>query len=112
MRVHGLDLGEERGVKLRRRRSFARQPHEDVAIRLFHQDLKLIKLAVRQTRDFSVGELAEDQVHLAHAAMPGAEMDAAAAGVEACGGNLRAGQGGLPKDNAPDAHTRPAAPGL
>ena len=60
-----------------RDRLLAGEPGQQVGVRQFEQLLILVEFGVGQGGDCSIGEAAEDQVHLAHAAMPGAEQQLA-----------------------------------
>ena len=64
-------VSNSRGVARR-----AHHPGEQVRLRHVHQPLELVDLGLAQAGDMRVGEAPGDQVHLAHAAMPGAEQQA------------------------------------
>lgn len=48
----------------------------------FQQGLIFIELGLGKLMDRAIGETAEDQIHFAHAAMPGAEQEFAPTSVE------------------------------
>ena len=58
-------------------------PGEQVVIRHLEQPLEIVEFGLAEVRDRGVGEAAEDQVGLAHAAMPGAEQHLAPPRVQA-----------------------------
>ncbi|MNT91504.1 hypothetical protein D3C72_2326160 [compost metagenome] len=55
-----------------------------VLVLLTHDALQLVERGVVHGGDFGFGELAEDQVHFADAAVPAAEQNAPAARIEFC----------------------------
>ena len=61
------------GVESGRDGLFAGEPGQKVGVLKFEQMLILVQFGVGQGGDGSIGEAAEDQIHLADAAMPGAE---------------------------------------
>ena len=54
----------------------------EIGIGQLDQALELVQFGVRKIRDFGVGKAAEDEVHLARAAMPAAKQKPLAAVVE------------------------------
>src|SRR5450830_338996 len=65
---------EQGGVDLRRRHLCAIDPVKDLQIGKLEPALVFVELGVAQRCDLRVGETAEHQIHLAHAAMPGTEQ--------------------------------------
>src|SRR5450631_3225113 len=82
---------EQRGIDLGGRRLRAVHPGEHLLVGNLEPGLVLIELGVAQFRDMRVGEAAEHQVHLANAAMPGAEQQPLAARVQSIARNLGSG---------------------
>ncbi len=85
-----LQLREERRLAMGRRRRLASQPHEHVAVQFLHEALEFGQFILGEGGQVRVREFPEQNVHLPHATMPGAEQGAAAAGIE-----IDAGQGGF-----------------
>src|SRR5439155_1580904 len=73
---------QERPIVDRRDVSLARDPGKQLAVRNLDEALELGQLGLVKGVDGAVGEAAHDQVHLAHAAMPGAEQKFPAADIE------------------------------
>ena len=88
MRVERAHLTEDRRVVVRRRLQLAGEPGEHVAVRRLHQQLQVGDIRVGQIGKARVGEAAHAKVHLAGAAVPRPEQDAAAAIVEAVAGHV------------------------
>src|SRR5471032_660811 len=82
---------EQRGVDLGGRRLRAVHPGEYLLVGNLEPGLVLIELGVAQFRDMRVGKAAKHQVHLANAAMPGAEQQPLAAHVQPITRNLGSG---------------------
>lgn len=57
-------------------------PLEELRIGDFQKFLELVKLLFIHPADFLVGKASEHEIHLAHAAMPGAKKDSAPPRVE------------------------------
>lgn len=76
------DLPQNRAVDIGRNRAFAGDHRQEFGVGDFEKPLILVDFIAGQGADLGVGEGTEDQVHLAHAAMPGSEQKLAAAGVE------------------------------
>lgn len=75
-------LLQNRAVDIRRNRAFASDHRQELSVGDFEKPLILVDFIAGQGADLGIGEGAEDEVHLAHAAMPGAEQKLAAAGVQ------------------------------
>ena len=82
---------EQRRVELGRDCDFPGHPGEQVAVGHLHQPLELVDFDFGQVRDRCVGKAAHDQVHLAHAAVPGAEQNLAATHVQSIARSCAAG---------------------
>src|SRR5664280_3751871 len=82
---------EHRGVDLGGRRLRAVHPGENLLVGNLEPGLVFIELGVAQLRDMRVGKAAEHQIHLANAAMPGAEQQPPPARVQPIARNLGSG---------------------
>ena len=67
--------GEQRGREFARRLLAADDPGERLRVGDVEQPLELGKFVVAHRRQMRVGELAHDEIHLAHAAAPGAKQN-------------------------------------
>ncbi len=76
------DLLQHRAIDIGRNRALAGDHREKFGVGNFEKHLILVDFVAGQGADLGVGEGAEDKVHLAHTAMPGAEQELAPAGVE------------------------------
>ena len=85
----GADCTKQRRVLIGRHRPLACEPFKQVAVEDFQQRLERIEIVRRHRCHLRIGILAEQQVHLLHAAMPGAKLRAASAGVNIEFGVLR-----------------------
>jgi hypothetical protein len=81
---------EQRCVVIRRHGGFARDPSQQLAVRHLHELFELGKFLLRQLRNSGVSEATHDQVHFAHAAMPGAEQELAPANIQSFARTCRA----------------------
>ena len=68
-------------VMLGRRHCTARNPVEKVGVGAFEQRLVAVELALIKAGEMSIGKVAEDQIALPRAAMPGTEREPLAANV-------------------------------
>jgi hypothetical protein len=82
-------LTQHRRVMLGRNGLIADNPRIEFGIGHFDQVLELIELGGIQFIDASVGEAADNQIHLAHAAAPGAEQQPPPSLVQSCAGSFR-----------------------
>ena len=81
-------------VILRLNGGFIGEPFERIAISdLFKQLLKGLKISLAHLRQFGIGKLAKQNVHLSHAPMMGAKQDSPPTWVKISAGNLRTGHG-------------------
>lgn len=76
------DLLQHRAIDIGRNRAFAGDHRQEFSIGDFEEHFILVDFVAGQGADLGIGEGAEDEVHLAHAAMPGAEQELAAAGIQ------------------------------
>ncbi len=81
MRVKSRDPAEEGRVIARRNRLGARQPAEDLVVLRVEQRFEIVELGLGQSGDLGVDETAHQNIHLAHAATPGANFYAPSADV-------------------------------
>src|SRR5262245_15459856 len=70
---------EQRGVVVGRDLRFAGNPGQQFRVGRLYQSLEFADFLLRQLLDRGIGEAAHDEVHLARAAMPGAEQKLAPA---------------------------------
>ena len=86
----------KRGVSNSRGGGFAADdPGEDLRVGNVEQTLELGKLRLAHGRQMGIGEPAHDQIHLAHAAPPGAEQNPPPPLIERGTAQSRAGHEGL-----------------
>lgn len=76
------NLPQDRAVDIGRNRAFTGDHRQEFSVGNFEKPLILVDFLAGQGVDLGVGEGTEDQVHLTHAAMPGAEQKLAAARVQ------------------------------
>ena len=82
MRVKGRDFPKQRGVEFGRRALGAAKPGEQSVVRKVHQGFEFGDLRRVEPIKLRIDESAEKQVHLPHAATPGADADLAPTNVE------------------------------
>jgi len=70
---------------MRRHRQVAGHQQEELVVGKVEEPFILVEFVAGQAGDLGIGEAAEDEIHLAHAAMPGAEQEFLAAGVQVAG---------------------------
>src|ERR1700730_18970021 len=102
-RVKRFELPQHGGVVVRRDVALAADPGIEVGIRHFDQPLEIIQRRLVQRADMGIGEAADDQVGLAHAAAPGAEQKLLAPLIQAFARSFRHGG----SEKTPKARTRP-----
>lgn len=73
---------QHRTIDIGRNRALAGDHREKIGVGNFEKSLILVDFIAGQDADLGIGEGTEDQVHLAHAAVPGAEQELAAASVQ------------------------------
>ncbi len=73
---------QHRAIDIGRNRALAGDYRQEFSIGNFEKPLILVDFIAGQGADLGVGERTQDEVHLAHATVPGAEQKLAAAGVE------------------------------
>src|SRR5215813_11797218 len=69
-------------IEVARNLGFAGNPGEQLPVGEVDKAFELVELGVIQNGDSTVGEAAHDQVHLAHAAVPGPEQELAAPDIQ------------------------------
>src|ERR1035437_9619789 len=82
---------EQRGVDLGGRQLRAVHPGENLLVGNLEPGLVFIELGVAQLRDMRIGKAAEHQIHLANAAVPGAEQQPPPARVQPIARNIGSG---------------------
>ena len=82
------------GVVGRRRALGADDPGVELGVGRFDQPLEIVEPGVVELVDMGIGEAADDQIHLAHAAPPGAEQKLAPPLVQSFARSL--GHGAIP----------------
>ena len=92
-RVGGFHLrsaqaSKERSVEFPRRMLAADDPGERLRVGDVEQTLELGKFVFAHRRQMRIGEAAHDQIHLAHAAAPGAKQNPPPALIERCAGEV------------------------
>ncbi len=97
MGVKAFQLAKDAGVMVFRNGGGVAQPGIEIAIGHLDQLFEVPKFRTVQRHDLRIGETAHDQVHLAGAAMPGAEQDAAAADIEVRAGTCRTAHRATPE---------------
>ena len=73
---------QDRTVDIPRNRAFAGDHGQEFGVGNVEKPLILVDFVAGQGADLGIGEAAEDEVHLAHATMPGAEQKLAAPDIE------------------------------
>src|SRR5262249_57038875 len=96
---------EHRAIVLCRDLLLARDPGQQLIVRQLDEALAFVELGLGEPGDFRIGEPAHDQIHLAHAAMPRAEQQFAAAEVEPVARSR--GSGHEEETSTPKARTGP-----
>ena len=76
------DLLQHRAVDFGRNRALAGDHRQEFGVGNFEKLFILVDLVNGKCADLGIGEGTKDKVHLAHAAMPRAEQELAAAGVQ------------------------------
>jgi hypothetical protein len=76
MAMEGADFSQNRRVISAWRWRLAREPAENVAVLGFEQEFIIVEFTIAKVADFGIGETAKQEIHFAHAAMPGAEQNA------------------------------------
>ena len=109
--VEGNQCREHRGVIRRRRALGAGDPGVEVGIGRFDQPLEIVEACGVELVDMGIGEAADDEIHLAHAAPPGPEQKLAPPLVQPFARSLghRANPGSLWAFGGAKAPTRPNA---
>ena len=97
-----------RGVVIAGRSFLACQPREKIAVGNLDERFENRHLVIAHSIYGCLGIAAHQQVHLARAAMPGAEQDALAARIKAVGGARKSGHGVAPVDRYRPAEKGPA----
>jgi len=87
--VKGDQLAQHRRVMVRLDRFIADDPRIKFGIGDLDQALESGELAGIEFVDARVGEAADDQIHLAHTAAPGAEQQPPPPLVQSCAGTFR-----------------------
>src|SRR5215472_371526 len=86
--VEGDQPAQHRRVLWRRDGFIADDPRIKLGIGDFDQPLELVERGVIEGVDAGIGETADDQIHFAHAAAPGAKQQPAPPLVQSCTGTL------------------------
>ena len=84
-----LDAVEQAVRIFRRRRHLAGQRGIEIGVGHVHQILELSQFVLREIGDLGIGKAAENEIHLAGAAMPAAKQQPLAAVVEAVARSCR-----------------------
>lgn len=79
MEMERRDLAKQRRIMGRREGLGARQPPKHIIVRKVQQSLKISDFKLIQPIEFRIDKPPDEDVHLAHPAMPGAKLNAAAA---------------------------------
>jgi hypothetical protein len=80
--MEGPDFPENRRIICTWYVRFPGKPAENVAVQGFEQKFVIIEFASVKVADLGIDETSKQEIHLTHAAMPGAEQNAPLPGVE------------------------------
>lgn len=86
--MEGDDRGKEIGTQPVGRRLSAGNPPVEVGVGKIEQGLESDEIRFVQSQEPRVGETPENEIHLAHAASPGTEMDPSPAGFKTVFGGI------------------------